>query len=314
MTDAPRTAILERLRTGPAGGPELASTLDISRAAVWKHIEQLRHGGVQIDATEAGYVLTAMDGVTQATLSAGAEFDWEVVFEPQMGSTNVRARAIIEAGGGDCAVVTDEQTAARGRRGRAWTAPEGGIWLSVIHTPALGTHALPLYTLAAAVAVTALLRELGVSPQIKWPNDIEVTDPPAGKVAGILSEHHGELDGAGRVIIGIGVNLNIARELLPAEATTVSAIVGACDRRAATQQLLEQLQACIKTLEGPGGSPAITSRWREDAVTLGRRVAVELPTERVEGEAVDITDTGALVIETTAGRRHVTAGDCVHLR
>jgi len=314
MTDAPRTAILERLLTGAASGPELASTLDISRAAVWKHIEQLRRDGVQIDATESGYVLTAIDGVTTATLTAGAAFDWEVIFAPRMGSTNARARAIIEAGGDDCAIVADEQTDARGRRGRTWTAPAGGIWLSVIHTPTLGTHALPLYTLAAAVAVTALLRELGVNPQIKWPNDVEVTDSPPGKIAGILSEHHGELDGAGRVIIGIGVNLDIPLELLPAEATTVSAVGGACDRRVATQQLLGLLQASLKTLEGPEGVGAITSRWREDAATLGRRVAVELPTGRVEGRAVDITDTGALVIETTAGRQHVTAGDCIHLR
>ena len=314
MTDAPRTAILKRLLTGTTSGPELASSLGVTRAAVWKHIEQLRHDGVRIDATATGYELIAIGGVSSATLTAGAEFDWEVVYAPQLESTNVRARAIIDDGGADCAIVTDEQTAARGRRGRSWTAPVGGIWLSVIHTPTLGTHTLPLYTLAAAVAVTELLRDLGVNPQIKWPNDIEITDSPAGKVAGILSEHHGELDGAGRLIIGIGVNLNLAPEQLPAEATTVSAIVGACDRRRATQQLLERLQAWIRTLEGAGGTTAITSRWREDAVTLGRRVAVELPAERVEGHAVDITENGALVVETLAGRRQVTAGDCVHLR
>jgi BirA family biotin operon repressor/biotin-[acetyl-CoA-carboxylase] ligase len=314
MTDATRTAILDRLIEGPASGPSLAASLDISRAAVWKQVEQLRAGGVQIDVTGDGYHLRAIEGVTAATLSVGASFGWEVRHATRLRSTNTRGREVIDAGGPDCAIVADTQTAARGRRGRTWTAPEGGIWLSVVHTPTLGTHALPLYTLAAAVAVTDTLAELGVSSKIKWPNDILMSDTPAGKVAGILSEHHGELDGRSRLIIGVGVNLNIDLAALPRGATAVSAAIGSCDRRRSTQQLLAGLQEAISTLEGPDGTTSITARWRAAAATLGRDVAVDLPDGRLEGTAVDISDSGALVVETAGGRRRVTAGDCIHLR
>lgn len=314
MADATRTAILDRLLDGPASGPSLAASLDISRAAVWKQIEQLRAEGVQIEATSDGYRVTTIAGVTAATLAVDAGFEWEVQHARRLGSTNTRARAVIDAGEPDCAIVADTQTAARGRRGRPWTAPEGGIWLSVVHTPTLGTHALPLYTLAAAVAVTDTLTQLGVASTIKWPNDILLSDSPTGKVAGILSEHHGELDGRSRLIIGIGVNLNIDPAALPTDATAVSAAIGPCDRRRSTQRLLSGLEEVISTLEGPGGTAAITARWRAAAATLGCDVAVELPGERVEGTAVDIAETGALVVETTDGRRRVTAGDCIHLR
>jgi BirA family biotin operon repressor/biotin-[acetyl-CoA-carboxylase] ligase len=314
MADATRTAILERLTAGPASGPTLASALGVSRAAVWKQIEQLRADGVEIDATPDGYRLAAIAGVSTATLSVDAPFSWPVIHAARMRSTNTRARAVIDAGDGDCAVVADEQTDARGRRGRTWSAPSGGIWLSVVHTPTLGTHALPLYTLAAAVAVTETLQELGVSPQIKWPNDVHLVDAPPGKVAGILSEHHGELDGAGRVILGIGINLNTPLESLPSGATAVSAVLGRCDRRRTTQQLLGRLEQTIASLEAGDGPAEVIARWRAAAATLGRVVAVELPGERIEGTAVAITETGALVVQTAEGRRRVTAGDCVHLR
>jgi BirA family biotin operon repressor/biotin-[acetyl-CoA-carboxylase] ligase len=116
------------------------------------------------------------------------------------------------------------------------------------------------------------------------------------------------------VVIGVGLNLNLPLDALPEGATAVAAVRGARDRRRSTQQLLAQLADALTTLEGPDGTAAVTDRWRAAAATLGRAVAVELPAERVEGTAVDITDTGALVVETAAGRRRVTAGDCIHLR
>ena len=314
MGEPTRTAILDRLAAGATSGPALAASLGVTRAAVWKQIEQLRAEGVRIDATADGYRIAGVSGVTAATLSLDASFDWEVVHAARMRSTNTRARAVIDAGGPDCAIVADTQTDARGRRGRTWSAPAGGIWLSVVHTPTLGTHALPLYTLAAAVAVTDTLKRWGLTPEIKWPNDVRLTDAPRGKVAGILSEHHGEVDGGGRVVIGVGLNLNLPLDALPEGATAVAAVKGARDRRRSTQQLLAQLADALTTLEGPDGTAAVTDRWRAAAATLGRAVAVELPAERVEGTAVDITDTGALVVETAAGRRRVTAGDCIHLR
>jgi birA, biotin-[acetyl-CoA-carboxylase] ligase region len=314
MGEPTRTAILDRLAAGATSGPALAASLGVTRAAVWKQIEQLRAEGVRIDATAEGYRIAGVTGVTAATLSLDGRFDWEVIHAARMRSTNTRARAVIDAGGPDCAIVADTQTDARGRRGRTWSAPAGGIWLSVVHTPTLGTHALPLYTLAAAVAVTDLLTRWGLTPEIKWPNDVHLTDAPQGKVAGILSEHHGEVDGGGRLVIGVGLNLNLPLDALPEGATAVAAVGGARDRRRSTQQLLAQLADALTTLEGPAGTAAVTDRWRSAAATLGRAVAVELPAERVEGTAVDITDTGALVVETAAGRRRVTAGDCIHLR
>jgi BirA family biotin operon repressor/biotin-[acetyl-CoA-carboxylase] ligase len=306
---ATRKRVLVALDEGPVTGPELADRLDVSRSAVWKHVEALRDAGFGVDSTDDGYVLASVPEFGGPAVEYGLDAPFEVEYHDSIPSTNARARDLATAGESDVVVLADEQTGGRGRLDREWSSPSGGVWLSLVLRPDLPPTQVPVFTLAAAVAVARAAREAGVDATIKWPNDVLVeTADGERKLCGILTEMEGEADRVSWVVVGIGVNVNVAAADLPPEATSVQEQVGAVDRRAFTQRLLE-------TFDDLRGDPhGVLDEWRAYAGTLGRRVRVETPGGTVEGEAVDVEFPGTLLVDTGTERIRVTAGDCEHLR
>ena len=314
-----RRRVLSAVADGPVTGPALAETLDVSRAAVWKHVEALREAGFDIAGTDDGYVLESVPEFGGAAVEFGLEAPYEVEYHDTIPSTNDRARELAAEGSENVVVLADSQSGGRGRLDRPWTSPSGSVLLSILFRPTLPPNQVPIVTLAAAVATTTAAREAGVPAGIKWPNDVlvpaaeserEAGDPESGgyKLAGILTEMEGEADRVSWVVPGIGVNANVPLESLPDTATSLQAEVGPVDRRTFTQVLLERFHDLA------GDPEAVLPAWREQATTLGQRVRVETPGGEVVGEAVDIEFPGVLVVETETGRERVTAGDCEHLR
>ena len=326
-----RRALLDALAAddGPVSGPELAESLGVSRAAVWKAVEGLREDGFAIESTPEGYVAPDDPSYSGPGIAFGLDAPYSVEYHGRIGSTNERARELAGEGAGAVAVVADEQTGSRGRLDRDWVAPSGGVWISALTRPDVPTARAPLFTLAAAVATTDAAREAGVDAHIKWPNDVlvggdgdEAADADADdsdatgrggrKLAGILTEMEGEADRVGWLVVGVGVNANLDPETLPGGATSLSAERGApVDRRRFAATLLERY---AELTASPAALDRVLPAWRERASTLGRRVRVEAADGVVEGTAVDVAEPGALVIDTDDGRRRVHAGDCEHLR
>ncbi|MEF8914107.1 biotin--[acetyl-CoA-carboxylase] ligase [Natronomonas sp.] len=302
-----RERVLDALAEGPVSGPKLAAELDISRAAVWKHVEALRQAGFDIESHEDGYVLTAVPEFGGAAVEFGLEAPFEVEYHDSIGSTNDRARELAAAGAEDVVVLADEQTGARGRLDREYSSPSGGVWVSLVCRPALPPAQVPIYTLAAAVATAEALRGVGVDAGIKWPNDVLVEGSEA-KIVGILTEMEGEADRVSWVVVGIGINANIDGDAVPQEATTIREQVGDVDRAELTRHLLERFDELRNDPE------SVLPAWRELSLTLGKRVRVETPAGEVVGEAVDVEFPGTLVVETEDGEKRVSAGDCEHLR
>jgi len=304
-----RRQVLAAIDDGPVAGPTVADELGVTRTAVWKHVETLRELGFDIEGGDDGYHLAGIPDFGGPAVEFGLDTDFEVEYHDSIDSTNARARDLAAEGATDAVVLADEQTGGRGRLDREWSSPSGGVWLSVLTRPDLPPTQVPVYTLAAAVAVTRAAREAGVEAVIKWPNDVLVdTDGGERKLSGILTEMEGEADRVSWVVVGVGTNVNVEAAALPPTATSIAEQVGPVDRRAFTQRLLETFDECRRDPRG------VVDAWREYAVTLGERVRVETPVETVEGEAVDVHFPGSLVVETDAGRRTVTAGDCEHLR
>jgi BirA family biotin operon repressor/biotin-[acetyl-CoA-carboxylase] ligase len=318
---ATREQVLDALADGPVSGPVLADELDVSRAAVWKHVEALRDAGFEIESGDEGYELAGVPEFGGPAVEYGLDAPFEVEYHDAVPSTNARGRDLAQEGASDAVVLADEQTGGRGRLGRDWVSPSGGIWLSIVCRPGVpATHA-PVFTLAAAVAATRAAREAGVDAEIKWPNDVVVPqtvdgsdeasdDAPERKLAGILTEMEGEADRISWLVAGIGINANVDPDDLPGEAnpTSIRAEVGDVDRRVFTQRLLEAFHDLRQDPE------SVVDAWREHASTLGRRVRVETPGGEVVGEAVDVQFPGTLVVDTGEEEVTVTAGDCEHLR
>ncbi|TQQ81394.1 biotin--[acetyl-CoA-carboxylase] ligase [Halonotius roseus] len=319
-----RRELLSAFAEGPISGPALAEKLGVSRAAVWKQVEALRDDGFAIESTDDGYAITAVPDYGAAAIEYELDAPYTVEYHDSIGSTNDRARELAADGDRDVVVVADEQTGGRGRLERSWDSPPGGIWASTVLDPSLPAAHVPLVTLAAGVAVVDACRAVGVDATLKWPNDVLVDDDSEGgdvdegddpaddrggrKLSGILTEMEGEADRVSWLLVGIGLNVNIAGDALPAGATSLQEQVGAVDRRAVLQTILESLSTLVADPD------TVIEQWRAYSSTLGRTVRVDTGREQIEGEAVDVQFPGALVVDTDSGEQIVHAGDCEHLR
>ena len=299
-----RDRVLRELADGPVPVPELAATLGITPAAVREHVEALRVAGVDIAAGEGGHELRATPAYGPAV---GAGLDgFEVAFHDSLDSTNRRARDLATRGRENVVVLAAEQTGGRGRLDREWVSPRGGVWLSILLRPSVPPADAPVYTLAAAVAVTRAVRELGVDAVIKWPNDVLVD---GRKLAGVLTETARDGDGLAWLVVGVGLNANIDPGDLPGDRpTTLRAECGDVDRFPLVRRLLGEFRRLARD------TGAVLPAWRAHADTLGRRVRVATGDRTLVGEAVGVTFPGALELDTGDGVETVAAGDCEHLR
>jgi BirA family transcriptional regulator, biotin operon repressor / biotin---[acetyl-CoA-carboxylase] ligase len=226
-----------------------------------------------------------------------------------IGSTNDRARELLSEPDGDGAVVVaDEQTAGRGRRGRSWQSPPGrNLYVSVAIAPPIA--AADAWRLGQATALAVAEAAGSVAPvALKWPNDVVDTD--GNKLGGLLIETIAEGDRLRGAVLGIGINVNWQRSEMPADlrriATSLADLAGApVDREMLLARLLDRLEAELVAVE-TGRSPL--ERYRARCSTLGASVEVEVVEGIVSGRAVDLDDTGALVVEEDGGRRHVVTG------
>ena len=233
-------------------------------------------------------------------------------------TTMARAAELAAAGAPEgTTVVVDQQTEGRGRLGRAWQAPPGtSLLLSVVLRPAVPPDAVWLVVAAAGVALADAVAAVAPGPVragLKWPNDLELD---GRKAAGLLAEAHP--DGAGWLLLGMGVNVTQAAADLPAagRATSVAlAAGGPVDRVALLGAWAERFAAAYGDLAAGHAGPLLAA-YRERLVTLGRRVRAErLGADPVVGTAVDLTDAGGLVVRTDAGPLvAVLAADVQHLR
>jgi BirA family biotin operon repressor/biotin-[acetyl-CoA-carboxylase] ligase len=289
----------------PVSGPALADALGVSRAAVWKHVEALREAGFEIESGADGYAVRSVPAYGGDAVAYGLDAPYAVEYHDRLPSTNDRARELAVEGAADVLVVAGEQTGGRGRLDRTWNSPPGGVYASLLLRPDRPPAHAPIYTLAAAVAVTRACREAGVDAAIKWPNDVLVAGSER-KLAGILTEMEGEADRISWLIVGVGANVDVSGAELPETATSVREEGDDADRRRFCQRMVETFHG----LDPDDVLPA----WREYAVTLDREVRVETPGGVVEGEAVDVAFPGSLVVRTDDGERTVHAGDCEHLR
>ncbi|MFF1381525.1 biotin--[acetyl-CoA-carboxylase] ligase [Streptomyces sp. NPDC058308] len=240
------------------------------------------------------------------------------------GSTNSDLAARADELPEGAVLVAEEQSAARGRLDRRWSAPaRSGLFFSVLlkpdEVPVERWGWLPLLT-GVAVA-TGLSRVAGVDTALKWPNDLLVTvGDEERKAGGILVERAGSASGGG-VVVGVGINVTLREDELPVPTAGSLALAGAgtTDRDPLLRAVLRSLEQWYGEWRDAGGDPA-ASRLQEayaaGCATLGRRVRAELPGDRsIVGEAVAVDGDGRLVLATEEGvQEPVGAGDIVHLR
>jgi BirA family transcriptional regulator, biotin operon repressor / biotin---[acetyl-CoA-carboxylase] ligase len=237
----------------------------------------------------------------------------KVELHEELGSTQERARELAREGAPHgTLVVSKVQTGGRGRLGRRWGSPAGGLWMSLVLRPGISTEVAARTTQAAAVGVAKTLWELGVEARIKWPNDLLVG---GRKICGILAESSVESvpvaakkvgPGEGRRVdfaaLGVGLNANLDPQDLGVpdrEVATLRAELGRdVDLNALLASLLSHLDDELGRIED---FEAILDDWRALSCTLGERVRVRKFGAVLEGMALDLGPEGELLLETRDG-------------
>jgi BirA family biotin operon repressor/biotin-[acetyl-CoA-carboxylase] ligase len=247
----------------------------------------------------------------------------KVELHEEIGSTQERARELAREGAPHGTLVLSKvQTGGRGRLGRRWGSPAGGLWMSLVLRPGVSAKVAARTTQAAAVGVAKTLREFGVEASIKWPNDLLVD---GRKICGILAESSVPVSAkrveAGRehpvdfVVLGVGLNANLDLRVLGVpdrEVATLRSELGRdVDLSALLRTLLSRLDLELRRI---GDFGAILEDWRALDCTLGERVRVRRFGEVLEGIALDLGSDGDLLLQTHDGVVELFEGEIEQLR
>jgi len=306
-----KTRLLEILADGRFhSGERLGEILGISRSAVWKQINTLKSMGLDCYSVSGkGYrlanpiellchkaIVTELDDVASQYL-LGLEIHHEIE------STNAHLMKRIPQLRSGHACLAEQQSAGRGRRGRAWVSPFGrNIYLSMYWQFQLSPSELSALALASGVAVVKALRRLGIDDAVlKWPNDVWWR---GRKLAGILLEMTGEAAGPYHVVIGVGVNV----DMCPVQSGAidqpwvdlVTALSGPVSRNKVAALLMSELLQTFQRYQ-QRGFQAFHQDWSEMDAFIGADVELHTPLKVVQGIARGIDIGGALLLETASG-------------
>lgn len=200
--------------------------------------------------------------------------------------------------------MSDIQTKGRGRSGRKWESPKGGLWFSIVLRPNIPVNEVPLLQLMFANALRRAIGEFSmIRPSVKWPNDIVVGSK---KLAGILIETSIARSILEYVVVGVGLNTNLASRQIPAEATSILV---------ATKQETDHLIALDSILTTfkdhyahRGERSSIINDWWDHCAHRLRAVNIHTPSGLIHGTSTGITDDGGLVVKTENGTLTISEG------
>ena len=304
-------------------GARIAREIGVSRSTVWRWVERLRELGVKVKGhPRTGYFLERMpDILTPDTLHQrlkGNLFGKRIYHFFKTDSTNRIALELGHAGEPEGAlVIAEEQTAGRGRVGRAWHSERAtGIYATLLLRPRLAPVQAPLLTMMAGLSArTAITDATGAAVDVKWPNDLLVGGK---KIGGILTEMHAEPSQVRFVIVGIGINVN--QDKFPAEiagaATSLRVETGKVQSRPdiLIRLLWEFANDYNRFLQE--GAASIVKRFEEvSSYARGKRVQVTNGGAAFTGVTAGLAPEGLLRVQRDGGELvTVVAGDVTELR
>lgn len=302
-------------------GQDISDPLMLSRAAVWKHVKKLQSLGYKIDSRpKLGYRLTKTtelllpweicDGL-ETNLLGKRIYYFDTINSTQSFATELASKPQ-ESG---TIVIAEKQAQGRGRLGRKWTSPTGGIWMSVILRPEFEISLSTLFPMMSSLALAlAIEKVLKIKPKLKWPNDVTVNDR---KVAGILVDASIESGKIDYLILGVGVNFKIDVKKVEKNIKNTRNYCGVAtlvtkDSKTNPARLVQvfllELEKLYNLLS-EGNSEYIIKQWTKRSSTIGKTISVTSSTGPIHGKATKIDKDGALVISNKGKTRRVFVGD-----
>jgi len=303
-------------------GQQLAKELGVSRTAIWKHINNLRDVGYQIESSsKKGYqLISCPENLIAEEVRRGLncqEIGREILVFPVLDSTNIKAKELGRKGYPDgTVIIAEEQNNGKGRMGRDWYSPgRTGLWFSILLRPEIPPIRAPFLTIIASIAVVKAIKRIdtGIKPEIKWPNDILIQGK---KVCGILSELSADLGKIKYTVVGIGINVNqknFPTGLLDKASSLKKHTGYRIDRTVLMRSVLEFFERGYQQLELQEYN-RILDEWKSYLKIVGREVFVYNGSEKVEGKVIGISSQGELILQDKNGTNHYFWAGDVSLR
>ena len=304
-----KSRILKNLRKkeGVLSGQALSAQLGISRVSIWKHIQQLQALGYEITSSAKGYRLENSPDVPYPWEFADRES--KIIYYAELASTMDAAKHLARKGCPDfTTVIAGRQKKGRGRLNRQWLSEKGGLYFTMVLRPDLPPVLSFRVGLLSSVTLAQILNEIfGIDARVKWPNDLLVGER---KICGVLSELEAEADRVAFINIGIGLNVNNDPSPIEPAATSLKNILG---RKVSINEILARYLDSFEAQMQTAAYDEVIEQWKQLTVTLNRDVRVVTTHEVLTGKAIDIDETGALVLKCSDGSlKTIHYGDCFH--
>ena len=316
---------LQTHNTEYLSGQDLSDVLRISRVAVWKHIKKIQ---------ELGYIVESKQKLGYKLISNSDELlPWEITsnlktkiigrqayyFDTIDSTQNQALKMADDETNNGSVIVASKQTGGRGRSGREWVSPKGGIWISIILQPKFDISITTLFPIASALALSISIEKIfSISPELKWPNDLTIKGK---KVAGMLVDVALESNKIEYLVLGVGINFNVnVKEIEKTLKGTPNfyGVASLTDQKneikpiKLVQTFLVELERIYKLLETKQ-TKKIISEWTSRSSTIGKNVELNTVDAKIKGKAMRIDEDGALVVSEKGKNNRIIAGDIIHV-
>ncbi|NND87171.1 MAG: biotin--[acetyl-CoA-carboxylase] ligase [Nitrosopumilus sp.] len=316
---------LQTHNTEYLSGQDLSDVLRISRVAIWKHIKKIQELGYNVESKQKlGYKLTSnSEALLPWEITRGLKtklIGQQAYYFDSINSTQIQAlKMASDSKNNGAVIVSEKQTGGKGRTGRKWISPKGGIWFSVILHPKFDISMTTLFPIGAALALSvALEKTLKIFPEVKWPNDVTIKGK---KLAGLLVDASFESNRIENLVLGVGINFDVDTKEIEKKLKDTPNFYGVVSLNeqkkkvrpvVLVQSFLVELEKIFQMLNSKQ-TKKIISEWTKRSSTIGMNVEIDTSDGKVKGKAIKLGDDGSLVVSKGNVTEKIVAGDVNHL-
>ena len=316
---------LQTHNTEYLSGQDLSDVLRISRVAVWKHIKKIQELGYNVESKQKlGYKLISNSELLlpweiTSNLKTKIIGQQAYYFDSIDSTQNQALKMADDPANNGTVIVAAKQTGGRGRSGRKWISPKGGIWISIILKPKFDISITTLFPIASALALSiAIEKTFSIKPELKWPNDLTIKGK---KVAGMLVDVSLESNKIENLVLGVGINFDVNVKQIEKTLKGTPNFYGVASLNGEkenvkplqlVQTFLLELERIYKSLNAKQ-TKKIISEWTSRSSTIGKNVELDTIDRKIKGKAIKIDEDGTLIISDNSKTHKVIAGDIVHL-
>jgi BirA family biotin operon repressor/biotin-[acetyl-CoA-carboxylase] ligase len=293
--------------------------------AVWKHIKKIQALGYTVESKQKeGYKLTKKSDLL-LPWEITTELDTKLLgqqayYYDSVDSTQTEALKIAnESNKEGIIIIAEKQTGGKGRSGRKWISPKGGIWFSIILHPKFDISNITLFPIASSLALSnAIEKTCKITTELKWPNDLTIKGK---KLAGMLVDASLESNKIENLVLGVGINFEVNSKEIEKVLKNTPNFYGVSSLSEQKNKIkpIQLIQSFLLELEkiyeqlNNNQRKKIISKWTKRSSTIGKKIEVETHQGKVKGDAIKIDDDGGLVVKDEEKTSKIFAGDIIHL-